>query len=85
MYRTWVGMLQRCTNPRHISYPRYGGRGISVCDEWRSFERFLADMGEKPSPAHSIDRINNFVGYSKNNCRWATSKEQAQNKRVSET
>lgn len=84
LYQAWSGMIQRCTNPKHKNYHTYGGRGIAVCDEWRnSFERFRDDMGPKPSPTHSIDRIDNAKGYSADNCRWATPKEQSQNSRAS--
>lgn len=73
-------MINRCTNQNHSNYSRYGARGISVCAEWRSsFERFLSDMGPRPSPSHSIDRIDNDRGYEPGNCRWATAREQGAN------
>lgn len=80
-HRIWSGMKQRCENPNDPSYAHYGGRGIAVCPEWRSFEQFLADMGRRPSLKHSLDRIDNNKGYSKENCRWATSSEQNRNHR----
>lgn len=81
-YRSWDGMIQRCTNPNNKKYPIYGGRGITICKRWRnSFEDFLKDMGEHPSPGYSLERINNDKGYYKKNCRWATPKEQARNRR----
>jgi hypothetical protein len=81
-YRIWYHILTRCYNPNDISYELYGGRGIGVCPAWReSFEQFFADMGERPSKHHSIDRIDNAKDYSPNNCRWATLEQQARNKR----
>jgi hypothetical protein len=74
-------MHQRCKNPSNESYSEYGSRGISVCERWESFENFLADMGEKPDGL-SLDRIENSEGYSPNNCRWATPKQQANNRRT---
>jgi len=80
-YRTWDGMKERCRNPNHKAYANYGGRGISVCERWLDFESFLLDMGRRPSPTHSIDRINNDGNYEPGNCRWATRDEQNRNQR----
>jgi len=81
IYRIWKGMRTRCLDPKSTAWRYYGGRGIQVCDEWsNSFDAFLRDMGEPP-PKLSIDRINNDGNYEKSNCRWATAKEQANNKR----
>jgi hypothetical protein len=82
-YRTWVRMLHRCYDPKDDSYPNYGGRGITVCDRWRNdFEAFLADVGNPPSEAHSIDRRDNDGNYEPGNVRWVTKMVQDNNRRT---
>ena len=82
-YSTWRAMLNRCSNPCVNGYEYYGGRGIVVCNQWRDFENFLHDMGQRPSLQHSIDRIDPDGNYEPSNCCWATSQEQARNRRIS--
>ena len=77
----WARMKQRCYDPKIPWFERYGGRGIKVCERWQNFEKFFEDMGKKPTPKHSIDRINNDKGYEPDNCRWATQIEQQRNRR----
>lgn len=88
-YRIWLMMLRRCSDEKHVSYKRYGGRGIKVCEEWANqetgFEAFLAYIGPRPSPKHTIDRVDNNQGYQpffegRRQVRWATPEEQASNK-----
>ena len=78
-YRAWIHMHDRCYNPNHRNYRHYGERGISVCKRWHKSENFMSDMGPKPSPIHSLDRINNNKNYSPSNCRWATHRQQRAN------
>ncbi len=79
-YRTWRAMLNRCNLHSQQNYYLYGGRGIRVCDRWRKFEKFLADMGEKPK-GMTIDRVDNDGNYESGNCQWATPKQQSNNSR----
>jgi hypothetical protein len=76
-------MLQRCNNKNDARYPRYGGRGITVCKQWHSFKNFINDMGRRPSPDLQLDRINNDAEYAPWNCRWATRSQQQNNQRRS--
>lgn len=81
-YRAWANMKHRCCNPAANGFSNYGGRGITVCERWvESFEAFLADMGPRPSPKYSLDRIDNAGNYEPQNCRWATATEQSRNRR----
>lgn len=85
-YRIWAGMIRRCTDPKTMKFEHYGGRGIAVCDRWRhDFIAFLSDMGERPSPTHSIDRIDSNGNYEPGNCRWSTKTEQMRNTRSNHT
>lgn len=80
-YNTWINMRARCSNPRRPDFYKYGGRGIAVCARWNSYETFLADMGRRPSPRHSLDRIDVDGDYSPENCHWTDMAVQDHNKR----
>lgn len=80
-YKVWQGMVRRCSNTNERYYHHYGGRGITVCERWRHFPNFYADMGPRPSSDHSLDRIDNDGHYEPGNCRWATRSQQQRNKR----
>ncbi len=79
-YHTWANAKHRCRNPKNSSWPRYGGRGITFSDEWDDFRVFLADMGLKPGPKHSLGRIDNDAGYCKENCQWELARPQSRNR-----
>lgn len=80
-YKSWASMLDRCKNPNNSSWDYYGKIGVSVCERWNKFENFLADMGKKPEKNFSLDRIDPYGNYEPNNCRWATVKQQLENRR----
>jgi hypothetical protein len=86
LHSIWTGMKNRCYNPNDPNYANYGGRGITVSEDWLKrggYETFEADMWPRPSPRHTLDRINNDLGYSKGNCKWSTGREQGANRRTS--
>src|ERR1035437_2339233 len=81
-YSVWCNMMRRCYRRKNHNYERYGGRGITVCRRWqRSYKNFLADMGQRPSSRHSVERKKNHLNYTPGNCLWATAKTQSQNTR----
>lgn len=80
-YNSWLMMRARCNTPSATGYEQYGGRGISVCERWDSFQAFLEDMGPKPGPSYTLDRRDPDGNYTPDNCRWATEKEQHDNRR----
>jgi hypothetical protein len=79
----WHGIMRRCYDPKHPDYSNYGARGIQVADEWKDFWTFVADMGERPSEAHSVGRIDNGGCYAAANCEWQTPTQQGRNRRSS--
>ena len=82
-YMIWCNIKQRCRNTKCKTYRLYGGRGIDISNDWHeSFLKFMEDMGPRPTPNHSVDRINPELGYNKHNCRWATTKEQNLNRKI---
>ena len=81
LYYTWQAMRARCNNPNNKAYPRYGGAGVSVCERWDKFENFAEDMGEPPTPDHSIDRVDSAGNYEPDNCRWLHISKQSGNRK----
>ena len=80
LYNTWQAVMRRCYRPSARGFDRYGGRGITVCERWYSLPNFIADMGPKPTPEHTVDRIDSKGNYEPSNCRWASPIEQGRNK-----
>ncbi len=81
-YGVWDAMIQRCTNSKNKSFYNYGGRGINVSSSWRKFANFYEDMGDRPSPRHTLERLDNDLGYSRENCEWKTRDYQMHNRRT---
>ena len=81
-YKVWASMIQRCTNKKESAYSNYGGRGIKVSSEWNVFDNFLRDMGLRPDDSLTLERLDNDKGYCKDNCKWASRFDQAQNQRI---
>jgi hypothetical protein len=79
-YNSWTSMRERCNNKNRPAYQSYGAKGIRYCERWEVFENFLADMGLRPSPAHTLERIDNSGNYGPDNCKWGTKAEQSQNR-----
>ena len=84
-YRTWQMMRNRCLNPNAQDYEYYGGRGVTICDQWNTFDGFLASMGRRPAPEYTLDRIDSDGAYEPSNCRWVTRKEQSRNRNYAKT
>lgn len=80
-YHVWYNMKTRCLNTENHAYPRYGGRGIKVCDKWMSFQGFLDDMGPRPDKSFTLERLDNDLGYNRDNCAWATKSQQTKNRK----
>lgn len=80
VYESWIRMKERCRNPKNVGYHDYGGRGITYCESWENFINFYKDMGDRPK-GKTLDKIDNNKGYCKENCRWSTPKEQANNRK----